>query len=328
MTDLSPLVHAIDAAEQRIRPYLIETPLLPSPLLEESTGAQVALKCENLQHTGSFKVRGALNKVLSLDEASRAQGVVAASTGNHGAAVAHAIRLCDSTATVFVPHQACAQKVERMAALGAKVIRHGDDCVESEAEARRFAEQKKRTFVSPYNDPDVVAGQGTVAIELLRQCPDLDTVVVGTGGGGLVSGIGVGLKARRPSVKVIACSPSNSAVLAHSLEAGELLDLPSLPTLSDGTAGGVEAGSITFGLARQVIDEFLLVPEEEIRTAFRDVLHHHHLVIEGAAAMAVAACRRADLSSSTGTVAVVLCGANASAEVLVDILSDEPGAES
>lgn len=317
MTDFAG---AVAAAERRVRAHARETPIEPSPALAAGSGASVFLKCENLQHTGSFKARGALNKVLSLSPEELARGVVTASTGNHGAAVGFALRSVGARATVFVPEGASPTKLAAIARQGGEIRRHGADSGETEIFARAHAEATGAVWISPYNDPLVIGGQGTAGVELLRQVPDLDAVFVSLGGGGLIGGIGAWLKAHAPATRVIACSPVNSAVMMRSVEAGRILTLDSLPTLSDGTAGGVEPGSITFDLVRAVVDEHVAVGEDEIAAAMRDTMEAHHMMVEGAAGVAVAGFRRQAARWSGARVAVVLCGANVSLSTLKSIL--------
>lgn len=314
----------VEAAAKRIERHVRTTPLEQSRVLAaDSNGGRVWLKLENLQLTGSFKLRGATNRILSLDQNERTRGIVAASSGNHGAAVSCAAAAIHSRATVFVPEGAAASKLETIRTWGGKVRTHGTDCVMAEAEARRYAAANGMTYVSPYNDPLVVAGQGTLAVEIARQLPDgaaLDAVFVTLGGGGLISGVGGYLKTVWPGVEVIACSPKNSAVMHASLAAGRILEMESLPTLSDGSAGGVEPESITFDLCRRVIDESVLVSEKEIRDALRLLIGRHHTLVEGAAATAVAAFLAQRDRFANANVAIVLCGANIDANVLKEVL--------
>jgi threonine dehydratase len=308
-------------AEERIRPHIRETPLDPSPVLSEFGAGQVFCKLENLQHTGSFKVRGALNKVLSLTEAQRACGVVTASTGNHGAAVAFSLGKLKASGLVFVPEGSDPSKVRAIERLGAEVRYHGQDCAEAEVHARRDAAERGMTYISPYNDLQVVGGQGTVGVELHRQLPQIDAVFVSLGGGGLISGIAAYLKSVHPEVEVIGCSPENSAVMIQSVLAGRILDLPSLPTLSDGTAGGIEAGAITFDLCRQLVDAYVTVTEEEIACSLRLFIDAHHLLIEGAAAVAVASYLQVRQKYAGKNVVIVICGANIGLATLRDVLN-------
>ena len=310
------------AAEQRIRPHIRETPLFESPGLSALAGTRIWLKLENLQITGSFKLRGALSKMLTLSDADKARGVVTASTGNHGAATAYAGRIAGIVPTVFVPHGAAPSKVARIRSLGGRVEFHGEDSADTERHARVVADRTGQVFVSPYNDWDVMAGQGTIGVELLRQCPGLDAVVVAVGGGGLIGGIAGYLAANRPSVEVIGCQPVNSAVMAKSVEAGRMLDLPSLPTLSDGTAGGVEQDTITFELCRTAVQRYDLVDEGAIEEGVRLAFREEGLVVEGAAGLAVASALRVAPGLSGRQIAVVLCGGNIGADAWCGVMQD------
>lgn len=318
------LAAAIDQANERIGEHIRRTPVERSAWLSAATGAEVYLKLENHQLTGSFKLRGALNRLLASDEGARRRGFVAASTGNHGLAMAHAAGLVGATLTVFVPTTAESAKIELLEQSGVEVRPAGEDCTEAESAARAFADSDGGTYVSPYNDPVVIAGQGTLGAELSRQLPELDALFVALGGGGLIAGTAAYLKAERPEIEVIGCSPVNSAVMAHSLDAGLILDLPSEPTLSDGTAGGVEAGSITFELCRGLVDRCVLIAEPDIAEALREFTNRHHSLIEGAAALPIAALLAADGRLAGKRVAVVLCGANIAPSTLSRILASPP----
>jgi threonine dehydratase len=313
MTEL--LVDRIAEAAERIRPHVIETPLVPSPSLSEFTGADVWLKCENLQVTGSFKVRGATNCLLALPDRQRKGGVVAASSGNHGIAVAHAGRALGIPVVVYVPGHASPAKMAAMRRLGATVVLFGTDGLDTEQEARRVARAEERVYVSPYNDLAVVAGQGTVGVELRRQLEGIGAVIVAVGGGGLIGGMASWLKHHDPSVRIIGAQPANSRVMAESVAAGHVLEIPSLPTLSDGTAGGIEADTVTFPLCRDLVDEWIDVPEDEIAGAMRHSIEAEHLLVEGSAGVALAAVRKLR-TTARERVAIVLCGANISAERL------------
>lgn len=307
-------------AEERIRPHIRETFVDHSPHLSELGEANVYCKLENLQYTGSFKVRGALNKVLSLSEQQSARGVVAASTGNHGAAVAFALKKLGAPGVIFVPESAVESKVEVIRALGAEVRAVGGDPIEGEIHARRYAAENDLTYVSPYNDPQVIGGQGTIGVELERQLDNIDAVFVSLGGGGLISGIAGYLKSIRSGVKFIGCSPKNSPVMIESVKAGEIVEMPSLPTLSDGTAGGVESGAITFELCRELVDDYVTVTEGEIEDALRMFVRTHRMLIEGAAAVAVASFLKMRQRWAGKNVVIVICGANINADALKDIL--------
>jgi threonine dehydratase len=311
------MVEKIKQAEQRIRFYIRETPLEHSPTLSTHS-SQVYLKLENYQHTGSFKVRGAFNKLLSLSE-KKAKGIVTASTGNHGAAVAYALKTLNHKGIIFVPEIASKAKVAKIQRLGSEVRYYGDDGVLTENYARQFATENNMTYISPYNDEAVIAGQGTIAAELEKQLEQTDNILVALGGGGLISGVASYLKHVNPKAKVIACSPQNSAVMMESVKAGKILELPSLPTLSDATAGGVEASAITFELCRDLVDDYVTATEEEIKTAWRDFLATHSMMIEGAAALVIA-CYQKIQTTLRGNTVLVMCGANMSLETLQKVV--------
>lgn len=314
MTTLSE----IRRAAERITDHVRETPVQRAGTFEHEN--EVWLKYENLQLTGSFKLRGVFSKLLATTAEERAGGFLASSTGNHGAAVAHAFRALGLSGTIVVPETARDSKVEAIRALGGEVQTYGQDCVEAESFARLLAAERGMTYVSPYNDLAVVAGQGTVALELMRQLGPLDAVFAAAGGGGLVSGMAVALKTLYPTTQVIGVSPVNSPVLARSVEAGEILELASEPTLSDATAGGMEADSVTFPLARVYVDRFELVDEREIVDATRRTILEQHTLVEGAAGAAVAAYLREADRWRGKRVAIVLCGANVGADELREIL--------
>ncbi|TDJ68604.1 MAG: threonine/serine dehydratase [Planctomycetota bacterium] len=307
------------AAEVRIAGHVRRTPVESSHFLGAAGKCHAYLKLENFQRTGSFKFRGAMNKLLALAPAERKAGIVAASTGNHGVAVACAADLLGVPAVIFAPETARSTKLEAVRDYGAEVRQVGDDCLVTESAARAHARDESMTF-SPYNDPEVIAGQGTIGRELEQQLENVDTLFVAVGGGGFVSGIGGYLKAVGRDVRVVACSPRRSAVMHDSLAAGQILDLPSEPTLSDGTAGGVEEGAITFDLCRDVIDDFVLVDEDEIADAVRSIVVHHHMLVEGAAGVAVAAFQKEREGLEGQDVVVVLCGANMDVETLKGLL--------
>jgi threonine dehydratase len=320
VTQLFDPIQMVPEAMERIRPYVRRTILDPSDYYSQRTGADVHFKCENLQYTGSFKVRGALNKILSLSDEERASGIVTASTGNHGSACAYALQQVGAKGIVFVPETAKETKLAAIRRQGAEIRTFGQDSVETEQYSRDFAAAHNMSFVPPYNDPSVVAGQGTIALELLEQLPDVEAVFVSVGGGGLIGGIASYLKSVNSSIQVVGCSPENSQVMAQSVLAGELLDLPSLPTLSDGTAGGVEPGSMTFPLCSEFVDHYISVSETEIADSLRDFMGSQHQMIEGSAAVSIAAFLKMAEKLETSRIAIVLCGANISMQTLKSIL--------
>lgn len=302
---------AIDAAYERIKAVVRETPVE----VWSDAGSSVFLKLEHLQHTGSFKFRGASNKVAMLTPEQAAAGVITASNGNHGLGVAAAARARWIAAEVFVSSHVSPVKARRIAAQGATLRQCGDDPLAAELAARKAAEESGKVFISPYNDVDVIAGQGTIAVELCRQLPRIDAVFVAVGGGGLIGGIGSYIKAVRPETEIVGCWPENSPVMHECMRAGRVVDVPERPTVSESTAGGLEPESVTLDICRRVIDRSVMVSEEEILGAMRRMLETEHWVIEGAAGVAAAAYLREAGRYEGKTVVIVMCGRNVSAGV-------------
>jgi len=303
------------AAERRIRTYIRETPLTQSRALSEATRARVYLKLENLQETGAFKLRGAANKLLSLTRDEATRGLVAASTGNHALAVATIARKLAIPAEIFVSEHIHPEKRARIEALQARVNAVKGDALLAEVTARREAESSGRPYISPYNDPVVIEGQGTLAVEITRQLPrlgddSLAAIFVAVGGGGLIAGIGAHLERVSPATLVVGCWPENSPALHECMLAGEIIEVPEKPTWSTSTAGGVEPGAITLEMCRRVIDRSILVTEEEILDAARRVYRDDAQLIEGAAAVAVAALLKSAADYAGKTVVIVVCGGN------------------
>jgi len=306
------LCERIDAATRRLEPRVVQTRVVSSRLSD-----RLFLKLENEQTTGSFKFRGALNRLLVLDDAERQRGCVTASSGNHAAAVAAALATVNAHGQIFVPLDTSPAKLQKIRKLGGEVCQFGNDGLDTELHARAEAARQKMTYISPYNDPDVIAGQATVGVELIAQLPDLDTVYVAIGGGGLISGVAAALKRVRPDIAVVGCQPSASAVMTRSIEAGRIVDIPSDPTLSDGTAGGIEQGAVTFDLCRTLVDRFETVNETDIAAAMRQAFETDGLRIEGAAGVALAVALR---DERPGTRAVIVCGGNVSDAVFDRVL--------
>lgn len=300
------------SAFSRIRDKITETPLEPATGLDAGAAARLLFKREDLQETGSFKLRGATSKMLALSTAEREAGVVAASNGNHGLGVAAAAKKSGVRAEVYVSSHVSPGKARKIEQYGAIVRKAGSNPLDAEIAGRAAAVESGRVFISPYNDAEVIAGQGTIAVEMLRQQPKIDAVFVAVGGGGLISGIGAYLKWVSPQTEVVGCWPENSRVLLESIKAGRIIDFPEQPTLSESTAGGLEPGSITLEIARQVIDTSVLVTEEEIRNAMLQVRKKQGWLMEGAAAVAFASFLKTAGKYAGKTVAVVICGANVS----------------
>ena len=307
-------------AEESIREHIRETPVEYSPYLSRLGNCDVYLKLENIQLTGSFKLRGATNKILSLTKEEKDKGVITASTGNHGAAFAWLAKKFNVRGTIFLPETSSPTKIESLRLYGADVQYYGDDCVKAEIHARKIAGKEGLIFISAYNDPQIIGGQGTIGIELQRQISRIDCVLVPVGGGGLISGIAGYLKSESKNIEIIGCQPEKSAVMYASIRAGRILVLESELTISDGSAGGIEPDAITFPICQELVDDFILVTEEEIISALRLIMEKHYLLIEGAAALPVAAFIKQKNRFQGKNVVLILSGSKISLESLKKIL--------
>jgi threonine dehydratase len=295
-----------------------ETPVLTSKTLSARAGSTVVLKAENLQRTGSFKLRGALAKISSLGEDCR-RGVVAASAGNHGQAVAYAARARGIPCEVFMPQGAAIAKVEAVSALGARVSPCGHTVDEALAEAREHAAKDRLSFVHPFDDPVVIAGQGGLGVELLEQAPEIARVIVPIGGGGLISGVAIALKSQRPEIEVIGVQAETCAPFPASISAGAPVAVDSALTIADGIAIK-RPGALTLGLIRKWVDDVVVVAEDDVAEAMVVLLERAKLVVEGAGAVGVAALLAGRVRPrEDGVTAVVLSGGNVDAGLLADV---------
>jgi threonine dehydratase len=330
MTGLSVLAREVATLSENVAPkvaeHAVRTPLTHFAGASEESKSNLLVKCEHQQRTGSFKLRGALSKVLSLSEEERTRGIVTASSGNHGLGVAQALESLGGRGIVCVPEGASSAKLLALSRFDVELRTLGRESGETEVLGRQLAEELGMTFVSPYNDLDVIAGQGTIGLEIVEQLDSrpLDAVVVAVGGGGLISGIAASVKAALPGTRVIGASPANDAAMAASVRAGQIIEIEAQPTLSDGTAGGIEPGSITFPLCAELVDEWVLVSEEQIGEALRLAIDTEHQLIEGAAAVALAAGMQSGKAVPDQTIAVVSCGANISTSTLRTALGPPP----
>lgn len=313
----------VRAAEKRIRKHVRKTYLEYAPYLSQVADGHVYLKLECMQLTGSFKLRGALNKFLSLSDDERHGPVITASTGNHGAAFAYVLHTFGGRGCVYLPENASPTKVSMLRQYGVDLRFHGLDCMVSETFARETAAENNQVFIPPYNDPHVIAGQGTIGLELLSQIDTIDAVLVPVGGGGLISGIAGCLKAVDNNIEIIGCQPQNSAVMYESIKAGKIIDMESKPTIADGTAGGIEPESVTFDLCRESVDDYILVSENEIKEAIRHIIREHQLLIEGAAALAVASFVKEACRFKGRNVVLIISGKKISPELLKEVLNDD-----
>jgi threonine dehydratase len=319
-----PTLADVNAARARLHGIALHTPLEASRELAEAVGAaEVRLKREELQPTGAFKTRGAHNKVGLLAEGRPEAALVTASSGNHGIAVATAAARHDMRLTVLVGRSVSPAKLERLRALETRRITvelYGDDTDDAEAEARRRDDAGHAVYVPPYQDPEVIAGQATVGVEILADWPEVDTIVVPIGGGGLISGIGLWTKAVKPSLRLVGVQPAASPPMYAYFETGSTDPMPIAPTLADGVAGNIEQGSITWALCRKLVDEVVIVDEDEIADAMRWAIEVPHTLLEGSAALGIAALRAGRFEVADRRVAVVTTGRNVSTDVVRRIL--------
>jgi threonine dehydratase len=308
----------IERAHQTGERVVRETPVLSSRTLSDGAGTTIALKAENLQRTGSFKLRGAFAKIASLGDGT-ANGVVCGSAGNHAQAVAYAARTLGVGCEVFMPVAAPISKVEAAEALGATVHMEGVSVDESISAAHARAAEAGMAFIHPFDDPVIVAGQGGVGLELLRQVPDMGRVVVPVGGGGLVSGVAIAIKSVRPDVEVVGVQVEACASFPASLQAGEPIAVGSARTIADGIAVK-RPGALTLKLIDDWVDQILLVSEDEVAEAMVFLLERSKLVVEGAGAVGVAALLSGKLSGPTrGTTVLILSGGNVDAGLLAEV---------
>ena len=305
----------VRAAAERIRGFVVRTPLERSVELSDLCGVDVWLKFECFQTTGSFKLRGALNAVLLLSDEAKQAGVITASAGNHGLGVARAAAISGVPASVVVPETASLAKVEALRHSGAHLVLSGPTYDDAEREGRRLARERDLWFISAYNDAAVVAGGGTIALEVLEDLPAARTFVVPAGGGGLIGGIGVAAHGIDSAIVVAGAQSVASPALHAALQSGGLVDVDVLPSVADGLSGNVEKDSITLDLLKQHVREVMLVEEAQITQAMRWLLVHEHVLVEGSAAVGVAALL-AGARPEAAPVVVLLTGRNVAASVL------------
>jgi threonine dehydratase len=319
-----PTLADVNAARTRLRGIALHTPLERSVELEAETGAaEVRLKREELQPTGAFKTRGAHNRVGILADGRPETALVTASSGNHGIAVATAAMRHDMRLTVLVGRSVSPAKLERLRALETRRITvelSGNDTDDAEAEARRRDDAGHAVYVAPYNDPDVIAGQATVGLEILEDWPEVDTIVVPIGGGGLVAGIGLWAKAVKPAIRLVGVQPAASPPMYAYFETGATEPMPIAPTLADGVAGNIERSSITWKLCRTLVDDVVVVEEEAIAAGMRWAVDVPHTLLEGSAVLGIAALRAGLVDVAGRRVAIVTTGRNVAPDTVRAIL--------
>ncbi len=310
----------IQAAQERIKDVAVNTPFSYAPYLSEEAGCNVYLKKENLQITGAFKLRGAYNKIATLTDAQRAAGVVAASAGNHAQGVAYSAAAFDTKAVIVMPESTPLTKIDGVKHYGAEVILAGTNYDEAYAYAKEYGEKNHLTFVHPFEDEEVMAGQGTVALEILDKCQTLDAVLIPVGGGGLIGGMASAIKALSPSTKVIGVSAKGAPAFKNSYELKKAVDTTSVRTIADGIAVR-DTSPVTLATALECVDEMIGVDDEEIASAILYLLEKQKLVVEGAGAVGVAALLHHKLEHLKGkNVAVVLSGGNMDVTLLSVII--------
>ena len=315
-----PELDDLYAARTKISASVHRTPMISSRTLSERVGGPVLLKCENLQKTGSFKVRGALNLILDLDEPARERGVVTVSAGNHAQAVAWAATRTGVSSTVVMPAHASPTKARASEEYGAEVILHGT-VFETFDHARNLAESRGMTFLHAFDDPLIVAGQGTLGLEIMEEAPDAATVVVPVGGGGLISGVALAFAELAPTTRVLGVEPEGADAMRQSLDQGQPVHLDRVDTIADGL-GAPMAGELNFEIVRRHVEDVILVSDAEIREAMAFLLARTKLLTEPAGAAGVAALLSGKIPLSDGPVVAVLSGGNVDLERLPELLAD------
>ena len=307
-------------AQQNILDIAQITPMVRSDSLSYQYNADVFLKLETLQPVGAFKIRGAANKILNLTAEEKECGVVTASTGNHGRAVAYVAKKAGINAAVCLSELVPKNKVEALRRLGAEVVVHGQSQDEAEVRANELVKERGLTMVHPFDDPYVIAGQGTIGLELLKDFPAVDTVLVPLSGGGLIAGIALALKSTNPAIRVIGVSMEHGAVMAESIAAGKPIQMAEAPTLADSLQGGIGLeNQYTFQMVRDLVDEVVLVSEEEIAAAMSFALYEHHIAVEGAGAVGIAALQAGMLEVNRRKIALIISGGNVDIPSLLQI---------
>lgn len=304
-------------AYDKIEKYIHMTPLLNQGFVKDATGADVYLKLENLQKTGTFKVRGAFNKILSLSEEERRLGVVTASSGNHGAAAAYVGKILKISVTVVVPENALDAKLRAIKGYGGKIVVCGNTSEERRTKAREIAEKEGKTFIHSFDDKHIIAGQGTVGYEILNQMKDVQAIIVPIGGGGLISGISL-IKQKYPHIKVIGVEPVGSAGMSLSIANNQITPFPNVQSIADGLKAKAP-GQLTFEIAKNYVDQFVIVQEEEIFNAMTLLLERGKILSEPSGAVTFAYAMQRGLKKEFEKVVCVISGGNIGFDRLTDL---------
>ena len=308
-------------ARKRIVEKISNSPLIKSNIY----GTDLFFKAENFQFSGSFKIRGAFSKLTQLEKEGVLKNakLITASSGNHGLACSYAARELGGDLTVVLPETVAIVKLEKIRSYGITVILEGQESGEAETHAQKLAKEEGYLYVSPYNDLDIIAGQGTIGLELIEALGQngIDNVFVSMGGGGLISGISAVLKAANPNIKVWGVSAENSCTLGDSLKLGKIVDTKHLPTLADGVSGGIDSDTVTFEICKSTVDELLWCDEKEITSSFLKFAFDEHQIIEGSAALALAGYEKVSEQLKGQTSVVIACGANVDQSLVQKLLS-------
>ena len=308
-------------ANERCQDHLLPTPLEHSMYLSDKIEGEVWLKLDSMQRTSSFKFRGAINKILSLTEAELDRGIVSASTGNYALAVAEAMRIRNRRATIYVANDIEPSRLGLLRSHGLDLVIHGEVAWDAEKEARRVGDEEGKIYVSPYNDPIVVGGQGTCGYEISQQLPDLDAAFLACGGGGLLTGSAGWLKSHNSDVEAFGVSPANSPVMYESMRTNKMVEMDTQPTLADTCAGGIDLDSITLDLCRRYVDEIVLLTEKEIEASIRLLFEQHRLVTEGSGALSIGGLLKRKERFKGKKVVAVVCGRNVNLKVFKKIIA-------
>jgi threonine dehydratase len=307
-------------AKRKIKKSIYRTPLVKSPRLREIVTAECYLKLENLQNTGSFKIRGATNKILSLSDDERKRGVIAVSSGNHGRAVASVAQKYNIPAVICISETVPRNKVQAIRELGAEIVIAGQSYDEASEGAEKLQVERGLTMIHPFDDPYVIAGQGTIGLELIEDLPEIDTAIVPLSGGGLLGGIALTLKSINPKIRTIGVSMDRGPAMFESLKAGRIMEVIEEPTLADALVGGIGKNNAhTFAIIQQFVDETVLVSEGEIAAGMTFALERHQLVVEGGGAVGIAAVLAGKVKEIGENTAIVISGANVDLPVLIEV---------
>jgi len=309
----------ISAAQKKIQPHIRKTPLEFSHQLSEQSGTDVYLKLENWQKTGSFKIRGALNKMLSLSSEEKQKGIITASAGNHGLGVAYAAKMLGIHGKIVVPENASLAKIKALQNYDLELLKKGHDYDEAEEIAWEIQKREDLTFIHAFSDPAIIAGQGTIALEILEELPETVTIIVPIGGGGLIAGVAIAAKSINSKVKVVGVQSEASPAMFNSVQAGKSIETPIEETIADGLAGRFVT-ELTLELSQQYVDKIVLVSEKGIRQAVKLMIENEHMLIEGSAAVGIAALLEETVKTHGQTV-VLLTGRNIHFQVLKEILA-------